>query len=149
MQEWSDVEARVGGLIWVPFAFQLVRGLVPALLAGIARDHPRRELLAVLCLLVGFVSDLLDGHLARYLRMTGLLWLEVGDRIADFTFWIGAAALLGLRWSLATDLGPERLAALRAPERRRRGRLIEAGLIALAVLLFVELNLLIVERTLR
>lgn len=149
MQEWAEVEARIGGLIWIPFAFQIARGLVPGLIAWIPRDHPRRELLAVLCLLIGFVSDLLDGHVARFLHMTGLLWLEIGDRIADFTFWIGAGALLALRGSLARDLGPERLKALRAPARKRRNTAYEALYLILAALMFVELNVLIMARTLR
>lgn len=148
MDIWADVEARTGWLIFVPFGFQLARALVPVLLLGIARDHPRRELLVALCVLFGFTTDLMDGHLARFLRATGLLELEVGDRIADFTFWIGALVVAFGRRSLARDLGPERLAACRGPLRRRE-QALEVGEILLGVILFLELQALIVQRTLR
>lgn len=149
MQTWAEVEARTGWLIWLPFAFQAARAAVPLLVAGIPRDHPRRDLLIGLCVVLGFTTDLLDGHLARFLRMTGLFELELGDRIGDFTFWIGAFVLVAWRLSLARDLGPERLAALRAPPARRRQQALEVAEIVLGVVMFLELQALIVQRTLR
>lgn len=149
MDAWDEVHGRVGALMWVPFAFQALRAGCAPLLLAIPRDHPRREVLAVLVLLLGLCADLHDGTIARHLRMTGLQALAWGDLAADLVFWIGGGVALGLRRSLAADLGPERLAAWRTTEARRTSARVELALYLLGAVVFIEIAALTMNRTLR
>lgn len=140
---YAERWAPIGWPFYVPFALQALRALTPLVLLGIARNHPRREVLCGLCVLFALATDLLDGTVARKLRMTGLQTLATGDLIADVTAAMGSFVVIGLGLSLARDLDPERLA-----RERRRPRL-ELGLMLLGSAVLAEVVWLTMARTFR
>jgi hypothetical protein len=104
---WEATWRHVGWPFFAPFALQAARAAgVSLLLLGIARNHPRRELLILATLLFGLMTDLLDGIIARTLRMTGLQTLSWGDLAGDLGFWVGALVIVRFRRSLAKDVPP-------------------------------------------
>lgn len=127
---WEMTWRHVGWPFWAPFVLQAARGAgVSLLLLGIARNHPRRELLVLATLLAGLTTDLIDGIVARVLRMTGLQALSWGDLAGDLGFWIGAAMIIATGRSLAKDVPPPPPGTIR----RRGVRLGEALWIAVIV----------------
>lgn len=135
--------APIGWPFFVPFVLHALRALTPLLLLGIPRNHPRREVLSGLCVLFALATDLLDGTVARRLRMTGLQALGAGDLIGDVTVVLGTFVVLGLGLSLARDLDDERLA-----RERRRPRL-ELALMLLGSVVLAEVVWLTMARTFR
>lgn len=137
---WEATWRHVGWPFWSPFALQLCRGLLtPLLLLLIPRNHPRRGELVIALLLFGLTTDLIDGTIARALRMTGLKALGYGDLCGDLCFWIGAALILRFERSLARDLPPDTI---------RRSRALEALWVVLCVILAGAVYGLIMNRTL-
>lgn len=135
--------APIGWPFYVPFVLQALRALTPLLLLGIPRNHPRREVLCGLCVLFALGTDLLDGTVARRLRMTGLQTLGTCDLIGDVTAVLGSFAVIGLGLSLARDLSDERLA------RERRRPRFELGLMLLGSVVLAEIVWLTMARTFR
>lgn len=140
---YAERWAPIGWPFFAPFVLQGLRALSPLLLLGIPRNHPRREVLCGLCVLFALTTDLLDGTVARRLRMTGLQTLGTCDLIGDVTAVLGAFVVIGLGLSLARDLDDERLA-----RERRRPRL-ELALMLLGSVVLAEIVWLTMARTFR
>lgn len=140
---FSERWAPIGWPFYVPFVLHALRALTPLLLLGIPRNHPRREVLCGLCVLFALATDLLDGTVARRLKMVQLKALGAGDLVGDVTVVLGAFAVIGLGLSLARDLDDARLA-----RERRRPRL-ELGLMLLGSLVLAEIVWLTMARTFR
>lgn len=134
---WEATWRHVGWPFFAPFALHAARAAgVSLLLLGIPRNHPRRDLLVLATLLWGLLTDLVDGIIARTLRMTGLQALSYGDLAGDLGFWVGALVVLRLGLSLAKDVPPPPPGALR-PRGVRPAEaawiavlVVEAGLVA-------------------
>lgn len=128
---------------WVsglPFALYATRALLVLALAGVPRRHPQRDLLLTAVVLAAIASDLLDGAIARALRMTGWESVYWCDHAADLVFFFGAVAVIGGRKSFAKD-APSLGRVAEGP-----GRLRLAGWIALIIALVAEIYVLLFER---
>jgi hypothetical protein len=129
----------------LPFVFYAFRAVLPVIMAGIPRNHPWREMRLVVFLLAGITMDLVDGVLARWLRITGWNAVYWGDHGSDIIFFLGAIIVIGGKFSWAKDLPPPppRRAT---PEERRRERIRLAAWITMLVLLAGMVFILIFER---
>lgn len=134
--------------VCLPFVLYAFRALVPLGLAGVARNHPHREILLVLLLLLGLASDLVDGVLARALRITGWSSVYWGDHGADLAFFFGSVVVIGGRLSWQKNL-PVHRALDRSPAERRLERWVRVAWLALGVGLAGYIYFLIFERMFR
>lgn len=99
----------------IPFGFHLFRASLVFFLLAIPKNHPHREVLLILILLLGIASDLLDGTIARVLKITSWSSLAWGDYGSDYFFFIGYLLIVGNKISLAKNRERKRL----SPEERK------------------------------